>query len=180
MTGNEYAAETDWSKEQDKGKVSKGRNTKCQNRSIQISSLNDTREKILPRNYCGITAELLRNYCGITAELLRNYCGITAELLRNYCGITAELLRNYCGITAELLRNYCGITVKQAELLYARKNSPWAVAEQCQNFDTARPRPSSVKIFFSNFDTARPWPSSVKILTLLGHGRAVSKFFFKF
>ena len=31
---------------------------------------------------------------------------------------------NYCGITAELLRNYCGITVKQAELLYARKNSP--------------------------------------------------------
>ena len=48
MTGNEYAAETDWSKEQDKGKVSKGRNTKCQNRSIQISSLNDTREKILP------------------------------------------------------------------------------------------------------------------------------------
>ena len=30
-----------------------------------------------------------------------------------------------------------------------------AVAEQCQNFDTARPRPSSVKIFFSNFDTAR-------------------------
>ena len=50
MTGNEYAAETDWSKEQDKGKVSKGRNTKCQNRSIQISSLNDTREKILPGN----------------------------------------------------------------------------------------------------------------------------------
>ena len=50
MTGNEYAAETDWSKEQDKGKVSKGRNTKCQNRSIQISSLNDTREKILPKN----------------------------------------------------------------------------------------------------------------------------------
>ena len=35
------------------------------------------------------------------------------------------------------------------------------MAEQCQNFDTARPRPSSVKIFFSNFDTARPWPSSV-------------------
>ena len=26
---------------------------------------------------------------------------------------------------------------------------------------------------------ARPWPSSVKILTLLGHGRAVSKFFFQ-
>ena len=48
LTGNEYAAQTDWSKEQDKGKVSKGRNTKCQNRSIQISSLNDTREKILP------------------------------------------------------------------------------------------------------------------------------------
>ena len=48
LTGNEYAAETDWSKEQDKGKVSKGRNTKRQNRSIQISSLNDTREKILP------------------------------------------------------------------------------------------------------------------------------------
>ena len=53
------------------------------------------------------------------------------------------------------------------------------MAEQCQNFDTARPRPSSVKIFFSNFDTARPWPSSVKILTLLGRGRAVSKFFFQ-
>ena len=52
MTGNEYAAETDWSKEQDKGKVSKGRNTKCQNRSIQISSLNDTREKILPFKEC--------------------------------------------------------------------------------------------------------------------------------
>ena len=48
LTGNEYAAETDWSKEQDKGKVSKGRNTKRQNGSIQISSLNDTREKILP------------------------------------------------------------------------------------------------------------------------------------
>ena len=48
MTGNEYAAETDWSKEQDKGKVSKGRNTKRQNRSIQMRSLNDTREKILP------------------------------------------------------------------------------------------------------------------------------------
>ena len=51
LTGNEYAAETDWSKEQDKGKVSKGRNTKRQNRSIQISSLNDTREKILPQKY---------------------------------------------------------------------------------------------------------------------------------
>ena len=48
FTGNEYAAETDWSKEQDKGKVSKGGNTKRQNRSIQMSSLNDTREKILP------------------------------------------------------------------------------------------------------------------------------------
>ena len=48
LTGNEYAAETDWNKEQVKGKVSKGRNTKRQNRSIQISSLNDTREKILP------------------------------------------------------------------------------------------------------------------------------------
>ena len=35
------------------------------------------------------------------------------------------------------------------------------------------------KIFVSNFDTARPWPSSVKILALLGHGRAVSKFFFQ-
>ena len=54
------------------------------------------------------------------------------------------------------------------------------MAEQCQNFDTARPRPSSVKIFFSNFDTARPWPSRVKILTLLGRGRAVSKFFSNF
>ena len=53
------------------------------------------------------------------------------------------------------------------------------MAEQCQNFDTARPRPSSVNIFFSNFDTARPWPSSVKILTLLGRGRAVSNFFFQ-
>ena len=50
LTGNEYAAETDWSKEQDKGKVSKGRNTKRQNRSIQMSSLNDTREKILPES----------------------------------------------------------------------------------------------------------------------------------
>ena len=57
------------------------------------------------------------NYC--MPDL--NYC--MPDL--NYCGITAELLRNYCGITAELLRNYCGITVKQAELLYARKNSPW-------------------------------------------------------
>ena len=56
------------------------------------------------------------NYC--MPDL--NYC--MPDL--NYCGITAELLRNYCGITAELLRNYCGITVKQAELLYARKNSP--------------------------------------------------------
>ena len=54
MTGNEYAAETDWSKEQDKGKVSKGRNTKCQNRSIQISSLNDTREKILPALFASV------------------------------------------------------------------------------------------------------------------------------
>ena len=45
------------------------------------------------------------------------------------------------------------------------------------NFDTARPWPSSVKIFFSNFD--RPWPSSVKILTL-GHGRAVKIFFSNF
>ena len=55
LTGNEYAAETDWSKEQDKGKVSKGRNTKRQNRSIQISSLNDTREKILPKKYARTT-----------------------------------------------------------------------------------------------------------------------------
>ena len=31
---------------------------------------------------------------------------------------------NYWGITGELLWNYWGITVKQAELLYARKNSP--------------------------------------------------------
>ena len=46
-----------------------------------------------------------------------NYC--MPDL--NYC--MPDL--NYCGITAELLRNYCGITVKQAELLYARKNSPW-------------------------------------------------------
>ena len=45
-----------------------------------------------------------------------NYC--MPDL--NYC--MPDL--NYCGITAELLRNYCGITVKQAELLYARKNSP--------------------------------------------------------
>ena len=62
--------------------------------------------------------------------------------------------------------------------LLGRGRAVSAVAEQCQNFDTARPRPSSVKIFFSNFDTARPWPSSVKILTLLGRGR-VSKFFFQ-
>ena len=47
LTGNEYAAETDWSKEQDKGKVSKGRNTKRQNRSIQISSLFNTIKFIL-------------------------------------------------------------------------------------------------------------------------------------
>ena len=60
------------------------------------------------------------NYC--MPDL--NYC--MPDL--NYCGITVELLRNYCGITAELLRNYCGITVKQAELLYARKNSPCQVA----------------------------------------------------
>ena len=45
-----------------------------------------------------------------------NYC--MPDL--NYC--MPDL--NYCGITAELLRNYCGITVKQAELLYARKNTP--------------------------------------------------------
>ena len=45
-----------------------------------------------------------------------NYC--MPDL--NYC--MPDL--NYCGITAELLRNYCGITVKQAELLYAQKNSP--------------------------------------------------------
>ena len=45
-----------------------------------------------------------------------NYC--MPDL--NYC--MPDL--NYCGITAELLRNYCGITVKQAGLLYARKNSP--------------------------------------------------------
>ena len=48
-----------------------------------------------------------------------NYC--MPDL--NYC--MPDL--NYCGITAELLQNYCGITVKQAELLYARKNSPWVV-----------------------------------------------------
>ena len=48
-----------------------------------------------------------------------NYC--MPDL--NYC--MPDL--NYCGITAELLRNYCGITVKQAELLYARKNSPCSV-----------------------------------------------------
>ena len=48
-----------------------------------------------------------------------NYC--MPDL--NYC--MPDL--NYCGITAELLRNYCGITVKQAELLYTRKNSPCAV-----------------------------------------------------
>ena len=53
------------------------------------------------------------------------------------------------------------------------------MAEECQNFDTARPRPSSVKIFFSNFDTAAAGPSSVNIFfsnfdtALLGRGMAV-------
>ena len=60
LTGNEYAAETDWSKEQDKGKVSKGRNTKRQNRSIQMSSLNDTREKILPHFYPSLCCEFAK------------------------------------------------------------------------------------------------------------------------
>ena len=48
-----------------------------------------------------------------------NYC---MPDLNNCMNCMPDL--NYCGITAELLRNYCGITVKQAELLYARKNSP--------------------------------------------------------
>ena len=63
-----------------------------------------------------------------------NYC--MPDL--NYC--MPDL--NYCGITAELLRNYCGITVKQAELLYARKNSPWLT---CMNLETMR---SLLEVFF--------------------------------
>ena len=54
------------------------------------------------------------------------------------------------------------------------------MAEQCQNFDTARPRPSSVKKFFSNFDTARPWETleSVSSCTRFSGFLTISSFGF--